>query len=244
MYLFNSLICALHPNSSSFLRPRIHCRWHICICVCADTSPWRPCHARRPRVISLVRYVKWAMNSAALSLLFIYLSIHPSHSVTALLCFSLRPWHLFLSLALFVMQEDNSYSPTKSWLQSITGQCSFTLGIYYSEWDSRYSSSWLTMRPNVYGHPHSLIFHNVAVVEHLSLKTSTGTMSFALLLCVFSLHRTVVFTCFGQETCSDVGWIHLSQSQCSSSYSWRMAGQTWLCALGFGNKPWKRHCTL
>lgn len=48
----------------------------------------------------------------------------------------LSPRLTLLFVSLFVMQEDNSYSPTKSWLQRIGGQNSFTAEVHHSEWDS------------------------------------------------------------------------------------------------------------
>lgn len=47
--------------------PQFLCRWHICIWLFAEISPWCPCHVWRPPAISSVRCVKWAMTSSSLS---------------------------------------------------------------------------------------------------------------------------------------------------------------------------------
>lgn len=101
---------------------------HICIRLFAETSPWRPCHVWRPPVISSVHCVKWAMTSSTLSFCLSHTIPHCSS------CFPILHYCVCVSM----MQEDNSYSPTKSWVQRITGQNS----LHYSEWDSRHSSSW------------------------------------------------------------------------------------------------------
>lgn len=56
--------------------PRLHSRWHICICLFAETSPWLLCHDWRPPVISLV-----ALCEMGHDLFHSLFSIYLAHSI-------------------------------------------------------------------------------------------------------------------------------------------------------------------
>lgn len=132
--------------------PQLHCRWHICIWLFAETLPVVPGSCWETLLLSPCCAV-W--NRPWPLLLFLSTSLHSSLLCLVLSC---------LSLSLSLMQEDNSYSPTRSWLRGIRGQKSFTAGKHYSEWQwqqlqlilnnlIQYYTMWTIRTPICHEHP-------------------------------------------------------------------------------------------
>lgn len=113
------------PSSLSFPRLWLRSRWRICICLMCSDINMAPASCPETSCKLLVhRGWKWAVTSP------LFLSHCSPHWPR------LFP-HLTLPfVSLLVMQGDNSYSPTRSWLQRITGQNSFTAQVHHSERDS------------------------------------------------------------------------------------------------------------
>lgn len=109
----SSFVFSPSPRPSSSSAPL--CRWNVCICSVAETSPWCPCpcpcRARRPPVISSVHRVKRAMTYLSLSFsLHSLFRMYLTPSITAVLV----PPPCPPAISLYVMQEDNSCTPTRS----------------------------------------------------------------------------------------------------------------------------------